>query len=238
MVWVCPPHTSMNLNSSLPASSVMDFTNARAAAGSRNSSTNLIALQPFQSGDFRRIERFDFIDVVGTHFLYLVERQCRLTLVDLRHRETDVYQHPVTDLQDVVGQQAHADVSPDAVDVDLGEGLFGVDDVDHLPRYPKTHLQSPLSRYAAAGRRRAGRRSGYRRTTYEARRFRAVRERSLPRSRHRRHADVRAVRRSPRRPRRPERWRRTCPRSPRTAGRYRACRRRRAPAASPAACPR
>src|SRR6476620_6422535 len=134
MVWVCPPHTSMNLNSSLPASSVMDFTNARAAAGSRNSSTNLIALQ-----------RFDFVDVVGTHFLHLVERQCRLTLVDLRHRETDVYQHPVTDLQVVVGQQAHADVSPDAVDVDLGQGLFGVDDVDHLPRYPKTHLQSPLS---------------------------------------------------------------------------------------------
>src|SRR6476620_10789302 len=142
MVCVWPPHTSMNLKWSVPASSVMDLTSARAAAGSRNSSTNFMSSL---SSDLGRIECFDLVDVVGAHLLYLVERHRRLALVDLRHRESDVHQHPVTDPQIVVGQQAHADVPPDTVDVDLGQGLFGVDDVDHLPRYPKTHLQSPLS---------------------------------------------------------------------------------------------
>src|SRR5215475_9650122 len=101
MVWVCPPHTSMNLYSSVPASSVMDLTNARAAAGSRNSSTNFIACL---SSYFGCVERFDLVDVVGPHLLHLVERHRRLALVDLRHRETDVHQYPVTDLQVVVGQ--------------------------------------------------------------------------------------------------------------------------------------
>src|ERR1700761_4174687 len=103
----------MNLNSSVPASSVMDLTSARAAAGSRNSSTNLIAFQSFPSRDFRCVERFDFVDVIGTHLLHLVESHRRLALVDLRHRETDMHEHPITDLQVVVGQQAHADISAD-----------------------------------------------------------------------------------------------------------------------------
>src|ERR1700710_1879519 len=134
----------MNLNSAPVASSVMDLTSARAAAGSRNSSTNLIAFQPLSSCDFRCVERFDLVHVVSTHFLHLVERHRRFTLVDLRHRESDVHEHPITDLQVVVGQQAHTDVSSDTVDVDLSQRLFGVDDVDHLTWYPKTHRQSPF----------------------------------------------------------------------------------------------
>ena len=42
MVWVWPPHTSMNLNVSSPASSVIRATNARAAVGSLYSSTKRI----------------------------------------------------------------------------------------------------------------------------------------------------------------------------------------------------
>src|ERR1700752_1763164 len=142
MVWGCPPHTSMNLKWSVPASSVMDLTSARAAAGSRNSSTNFMSSL---SSDLGRVECFDLVDVIRTHLLHLVERRRRLALVDLRHRETDVHQHPVADLQVVIGQQAHTDVPSDTVDVDLGQGLFGVDDVDDLTWYSKTHRQSPLS---------------------------------------------------------------------------------------------
>src|SRR3954463_113223 len=147
MVCVCPPHTSMNLKWSVPASSVIDLTSARAAAGSRNSSTNFMSSL---SSDLGRIKCFDLIHVIGTHLLHLVERRRRLVLVDLRHRETDMHQHPIADLQVVVGQQAHADVPSDAVHVDLGQGLFGVDDLDHLTRYPKTHRESPFSRSGAA----------------------------------------------------------------------------------------
>src|SRR5580704_19216991 len=42
MVWVWPPHTSMNLNSPSPASDEIWATRARADAGSRYSSTNRI----------------------------------------------------------------------------------------------------------------------------------------------------------------------------------------------------
>src|ERR1700728_3723230 len=45
MVWVCPPHTSMNLNSSSPASAVICTTNAPAVVGSLYSSTNLMGLR-------------------------------------------------------------------------------------------------------------------------------------------------------------------------------------------------
>src|SRR5574337_2039950 len=107
MVWVCPPHTSMNLNSSVPASSVMDLTSARAAAGSRNSSTNFIADTSF-SGDLGGVEGVDLVDVVRAHLPDLVEGQSRLGLVDLGHCEPDVDQHPVPHPQPVLREQAHA----------------------------------------------------------------------------------------------------------------------------------
>src|SRR5690242_2982987 len=141
MVWVWPPHTSMNLNSSPRASSVMDLTRARAAAGSRNSSTNFIPVTSFLllSRDFGRVERVDLVHVVGAHLLHLIQRQLRLDLVDLRHCETDVHEHPVTDDETFFGEQSHTDRSLDAVHVHLGQMLFGVDDVDHLTGYPQTH---------------------------------------------------------------------------------------------------
>src|ERR1700723_2975087 len=49
MVWVCPPHTSMNLNSSSAASAVICATSAAAVVGSLYSSTNLMGLCPLLS---------------------------------------------------------------------------------------------------------------------------------------------------------------------------------------------
>src|SRR5215211_5347692 len=128
----------MNLNSPPRASSVMDLTNARAAAGSRNSSTNfmLIPRSWLMSGDFGRVEGFDLIHVVGAHLLHLVQRQFRLGLVDLRHRKSNVHEYPITNGDTFFGEQPHADGSLDAADVHLGQMLIRVDDVDDLAGYP------------------------------------------------------------------------------------------------------
>src|SRR5690242_13469198 len=150
MVWVCPPHTSMNLNSSSPASSVIDLTRARAAAGSRNSSTNLMSSL---SSDFGIVERVDLLLIVFAHLLHLIKGQGGLAFVDLGHREPDMNQHPVTDAQIVIGEQPDADDPADTVDVDLGQMGFGVDEIDYLAGDSQTHCSFPLSRSAAAGRR-------------------------------------------------------------------------------------
>src|SRR3954469_15817724 len=119
MVWVCPPHTSMNLNSSSPARSVMDRTSARAAAGSRNSSTNFIVLTPVL-GDLGRPERVHLVGVVAAHLDDLVEGQLGLLLVDQRHGEAHVDQHPVADLEPLLGEQPDADLASHPADVDGG----------------------------------------------------------------------------------------------------------------------
>src|SRR3954467_12681523 len=93
MVCVCPPHTSMNLYSSPPARSVIDLTSARAAAGSRNSSTNFMSV--LVSDDRGGGERVEFVVVRLTHLLDGREGEVGLLLVDLRHREADVHEDPV-----------------------------------------------------------------------------------------------------------------------------------------------
>src|SRR5438094_7544841 len=97
MVWVCPPHTSMNLNSPSPASSVIRATSARAMAGSRYSSTKRIVFSlGLDPGGPQGVELFP----VGLpHELEGSQRQVRLLLVDLRHGESNVDQHPVAGLQ-------------------------------------------------------------------------------------------------------------------------------------------
>src|SRR6478736_2846783 len=99
----------MNLKWSPVASRVIDLTKARAAAGSRNSSTNFMLATSSVSSDLGRVECFDLVDVIGAHLLHLIQRRCGLLLVDLGHRKADVHQHPVTDLQVVVSEQPHAD---------------------------------------------------------------------------------------------------------------------------------
>src|SRR4249919_1379637 len=130
----------MNLNSSSAASLVMDFTRPRAAAGSRNSSTNFIVtphsyVSDGSSGDLRGVECVDLVDVVRTHPLDLVQGQLGLELVDLRHREADVHEHPVTNEEPLISEQPDADHPLHPVDGDLGEMLLGVGDLDDLTRY-------------------------------------------------------------------------------------------------------
>src|ERR1700682_715219 len=135
----------MNLKWSPVASSVIDLTRARAAAGSRNSSTNFMLQSSSDSSDLGRVEGFDLVDVVGAHLLHLTQRQRGLAFVDLCHRKTDVHKHPITDLKVVVRQQAHADVAADAIDVDLGQRLFSVNDFDHLAGDSQTHRPTPFT---------------------------------------------------------------------------------------------
>src|SRR6266545_3213098 len=96
MVWVCPPHTSMNLKWSgpVPARCSMATSSLRAAAGSRNSSTNFISA-PSRSDDRRRVEGRDFGGVRVTELLDRGQGEQRLGFVDLGHREPDVHQYPV-----------------------------------------------------------------------------------------------------------------------------------------------
>src|SRR3954468_9371677 len=116
----------MNLNSSSPARSVIDLTSARAAAGSRNSSTNFIS--SLGSDDGGGLERVELVEVGLPHLLDGVEGEVGLVLVDLRHREADVDEHPVTGDDVLFGEQPDADRALDAVDLHLREVGAGVDE--------------------------------------------------------------------------------------------------------------
>src|SRR4051812_40426376 len=142
MVWVCPPHTSMNLYSSSPARSVIDFTRARAAAGSRNSSTNFISV--LVSDDRGGGEGVKFVVVGLTHLLDRVEGEVGFALIDLGHREPDVDEHPVAVDHVLLGKQLDADDSLDAIDLDLREVRVGVDNLDHLSGNPEAHVVHSL----------------------------------------------------------------------------------------------
>src|ERR1700730_10228305 len=135
MVWVWPPHTSMNLKwsapSPVPAKCSIATTSLRAAAGSRNSSTNFMSF-PAPSDDRRRIEGFYFGGVGVAELLDGRQREQRFGLVDLGHR---------------VFQQPHRNGALHTVDVDLRQIIFSVGDLDDPPRDSQTHLRSaPLSR--------------------------------------------------------------------------------------------
>src|SRR3954453_22548761 len=99
----------MNLYSSSRASSLIDWTSARAAAGSRNSSTNFMASPGRSSEDGAGRERGQFVGVALAHLLDGLEGQVGLVLIDLRHCETDVDEYPVGGLQALLREQADAD---------------------------------------------------------------------------------------------------------------------------------
>src|SRR5690606_3257420 len=153
MVCVCPPHTSMNLNRSSPASSVMAATSARAASGSRNSSMNRIASSrriarrpAAPLDDRRRVERLDLVRVGLAQLLHRLDGELGLLLVDLRHGEAHVDEHPVVGPQVLVGEEPDADRPLQAAHVDLGEVLLGVDDLDHPSRNPQAHVAVSFTR--------------------------------------------------------------------------------------------
>src|SRR6188768_2837201 len=107
MVCVCPPHTSMNLNDRSPASSVMWVTNDRAAAGSRYSSTKRTIVESLPGRDARVRQGGELVDVGLAHRSQRVQRLAGFVLVNLRHREPDVDQHPVAGRQRFVLEQGH-----------------------------------------------------------------------------------------------------------------------------------
>src|ERR1700728_4918626 len=125
MVWVWPPHTSMNLKWSgpLPAKCSMAASSLRAAAGSRNSSTNFIIV-PLHNR--RRGEGFDFGGVGLTQLLDSGQGEQRLGLVDLGHREPDMDQYPVVGLRHIAFQQSHADRALHPADIDLRQIACGI----------------------------------------------------------------------------------------------------------------
>src|SRR5215218_505147 len=71
----------------------------------------------------------------------LLEERARrtcLVLVDLRHREADVDEHPVADLDRVVAvEQRDVDRATHARDVGLGDVVLAVDPFDELPGMPR-----------------------------------------------------------------------------------------------------
>src|ERR1700757_3109270 len=145
MVWVCPPHTSMNLKWSwasgpVPARCSMAPSSLRAAAGSRNSSTNFISVPPWPSNYGRRVEGFQLGRIGVAEFLDGGQGEQRLGLVDLGHREPDVHQYPVVGPGHVVLQEPHADRALHAAHVDLRQIVGGIGDFDDPTRNSKTHV--------------------------------------------------------------------------------------------------
>src|SRR5208283_1603262 len=147
MVCVCPPHTSMNLKCSppVPARCSMLTSSLRAAAGSRNSSTNFICRSSLASNYGRRVEGFYFGGVSLTELLDGGQGEQRFGLVDFGHREPDVDQYPIVGLGHVLLQQPHTDRALHTADVNLRQIVGGVGDLNDPTRNTKTHPQMLLS---------------------------------------------------------------------------------------------
>ena len=123
----------MNLKWSSAATSVMRATNARAAAGSRYSSTKRIRRYPRPSAVI--------LDDASACSSSSSSRprswspssaRCASCFVDLRHREADVDQHPVAGREVLVLQQADVDDPTDTAHVDPREVLMDLEQLDHL----------------------------------------------------------------------------------------------------------
>src|SRR5918999_4476826 len=143
MVWVWPPHTSMNLYCR-PGShrAAIWAASAWAFSASRNSSTKrtlgllpLLDLGVGQGGQLVRVGLADPLEEV--------ESGLGLLLVDLGEGEADVDQDPVARLQLLVLQQADVDGPLDSADVDLGQVGAVVHELDDLTRDAETHLLPP-----------------------------------------------------------------------------------------------
>src|SRR5262245_26940118 len=131
----------MNLNERSPASSPMWARSDRAAAGSRYSSTKRTISRHLVRGSVRLDERLKFAFVHLAEQPESVQRLTRLDLVDLRHGEADVNQHPVTDRQCLLIQQRDVDAPADSVDVDASELL--VIELNDSSRDAEAHGSTP-----------------------------------------------------------------------------------------------
>src|SRR5919106_6522434 len=144
MVWVWPPHTSMNLYCR-PGShrAAIWAASAWAFSASRNSSTKrTLGLLPLldpgvgQGGQLVGVGLADPLEEV--------EGGLGLLLVDLGQGEADVDQHPVARRQLLVLEQADVDRPPDPAHVDLCQVGAVVHQLDDLTRNAQTH-SLPLS---------------------------------------------------------------------------------------------
>src|ERR1700722_4259221 len=90
--------------------------------------------------DPRRPERFELVPVRLAHQLEGCERQARLLLVDLRHCESHMDQHPVPGLERFVLQQPYIDYPGHPGHVRACELVVGIDEFDDPARYSETHL--------------------------------------------------------------------------------------------------
>src|SRR5829696_232500 len=179
MVWVWPPHTSMNLywrpgshRAAIWAASAWAF------SASRNSSTKR-TLRLLSLVDPGVGQRGQLVGVGLADPLEEVEGGLGLLLVDLGKGEADVDQHPVAGLQLLVLEQADVDRPLDPADVDLGQVGAVVHELDDLTRDAETHLLPPRGWppgsarrrpwWSDRGRRRPGRRRGGRQPRPRAR---------------------------------------------------------------------
>src|ERR1019366_10146900 len=130
----------------------MHETRARAAAGSRYSSTKRTATPPTTtwrscrpSVDLRVRDGTKLVVVGLSHHPQACHRQFRLRLVDLRHGKADVDQHPIARSHADVLEQPVVDVPAHSGNVDFGQLTYRVDDLDHLTGDPEAHrpLLSP-----------------------------------------------------------------------------------------------
>src|SRR4051794_33696588 len=139
MVWVCPPHTSMNLYWRPGSHSAAIFAaSARALSASRNSSTKRIVRTLLL--DQRLAQCRDLVLIRLADALEELHGRGRLGLVDLGQGEADVDQHPLARLGRVIGQQPDVDQPPDAADVHLGEDAMVGVHFDDLARYGQAHV--------------------------------------------------------------------------------------------------
>src|SRR5690242_18160414 len=114
----------------------MRAASARAVPASRNSSTKRIL---FSSADVGARERVELVRVrlaePGQH----LQGRRRLDLVDARHGEANVDEHPGTGLRLVLGQQGDVDGAPYADHVHHGQVRPVWRDLNDLAGYAQAH---------------------------------------------------------------------------------------------------
>ncbi len=103
-----------------------------------------------RSLDHAGLQLLELLLVVRAHPHEQIARRARLLLVDLRDREADVDQDPVSRpdaLAVVLGvEESHVDVAAYSRDVDFGQPIQIIDDLDDLPRNRQAHAGCSITR--------------------------------------------------------------------------------------------
>src|ERR1700677_1547478 len=100
------------------------------------------------ASDAGRPKCLELVPVGLSHQLERGQGQVRFLLVDLRHGESDVDQHPIADLELLVFEQADVDDPGHPGHVNPSQVVMGFDEFHQLTRNPKTHNGLPYPRYS------------------------------------------------------------------------------------------